>query len=158
MVPHYSTLAWKLPWMEEPGGLQSMGSQRVDTTERLHFHFSLSCIGEGNGNPLQCSCLENPRNGGACWAAVYGVAQSLKRLSSNSSNNRSLLVIYFELSSVFMLTDSLDIFKSKEPWNLPLEASSQGESAVLRLETHISRAQTPVLKQWVSGLKVPSFI
>ena len=55
---------------------------------RLHFHFSLSCIGEGNGNPLQCSCLENPRDGGACWAAVYGVAQSrirLKQLSSSSS-------------------------------------------------------------------------
>ena len=57
-------------------------------TERLHFHFSLSCIGEGNGNPLQCSCLENPRDGGAWWAAVYGVTQSrtrLKRLSSSSS-------------------------------------------------------------------------
>ena len=56
-------------------------------TERLHFHFSLSCIGEGNGNPLQCSCLENPRDGGVWWAAVYGVAQSqtrLKRLSSSS--------------------------------------------------------------------------
>ena len=49
--------------------------------ERLHFHFSLSCIGEGNGNPLQCSCLENPRDGGAWWAAVYGVAQSQTRLS-----------------------------------------------------------------------------
>ena len=60
-----------------------------DTTEQLHFHFSLSCIGEGNDNPLQCSCLENPRDGGACWAAVYGVAQSqtwLKWLSSSSSN------------------------------------------------------------------------
>ena len=58
-------------------------------TERLHFHFSLSCIGEGNGNPLQYSCLENPRDGGAWWAAVYGVAQSqtrLKRLSSSSSS------------------------------------------------------------------------
>ena len=48
----------------------------LDMTERLHFHFSLSCIGEGNGNPLQCSCLENSRDGGAWWAAVYGVAQS----------------------------------------------------------------------------------
>ena len=58
-------------------------------TEQLHFHFSLSCIGEGNGNPLQCSCLENPRDGGTWWAAVYGVAQSqtrLKRLSSSSSS------------------------------------------------------------------------
>ena len=85
MAPHSSTLAWKIPWMEEPGRLQSMGSLESDTTERLHFHFSLSCIGEGNGNPLQCSCLENPRDGGACWAAVYGVAESrtrLKRLSS----------------------------------------------------------------------------
>ena len=75
MAPHSSTLAWKIPQTEEPGGLQSMGSLR-DTTERLHFHFSLSCIGEGNGNPLQCSCLENPRDGGAWWAAVYGVAQT----------------------------------------------------------------------------------
>ena len=61
MAPHSSTLAWKIPWTKEPGRLQSMGSQRV--TEQLHFHFSLSCIGEGNGNPLQCSCLENPRDG-----------------------------------------------------------------------------------------------
>ena len=86
MAPHSSSLAWIIPWMEKPGGLQSMGSLRVDTTERLHFHFSLSCTGEGNGNPLQCSCLENPRDGGAWWAAVYGVAQSqtrLKRLSSS---------------------------------------------------------------------------
>ena len=60
MGPHSSTLAWKIPWMEEPGGLQSWGREESDTTERLHFHFSLSCIGEGNGNPLQCSCLENP--------------------------------------------------------------------------------------------------
>ena len=81
MAPHSSTLAWKIPWMEEPGGMQSMGSQRVqDTTGRLHFDFSLSCIGEGNGNPLQYSCLENPKDGGAWWAAVYGVAQSRTRL------------------------------------------------------------------------------
>ena len=86
MAPDSSTLAWKLPWTEEPGRLQSMGSLESDTTERLHFHFLLSCIGEGNGNPLQCSCLENPRDGGAWCAAVYGVAQSqtrLKRLSSS---------------------------------------------------------------------------
>ena len=76
MATHSSTLAWKIPWTEEPGRLQSMGSRRVDATERLHFHFSLSRIGEGSGNPLQCSCLENPREGGAWWAAVYGVAQS----------------------------------------------------------------------------------
>ena len=67
-----------------------------DTTERVHFHFSLSCIGEGNGNPLQCSCLENPGDGGARWAAVYGVTQSwtrLKRLSSSSSKMILLLTV-----------------------------------------------------------------
>ena len=80
MAPHSSTLAWKIPQTEEPGGLQSIGSLGVDMTERLHFHFSLSCIGEGNGNPLQCSCLDNPRDGGAWWAAVYGVTQSRTRL------------------------------------------------------------------------------
>jgi len=68
-------------------GCSSWGCKESDTTEQLHFHFPLSCIGEGNGNPLQCSCLENPRDGGAWWA-VYGVAQSwtqLKRLSSSNS-------------------------------------------------------------------------
>ena len=70
-------------------GCHPWGCEESDTTERLHFHFSLSCIGEGNGNPLQCSCLENPRDGGAQWAAVYGVTQSrtrLKRLGSSSSS------------------------------------------------------------------------
>ena len=70
-------------------GCSPWGSKESDTTERLHFHFSLSHIGEGNGNPLQRSCLENPRDGEAWWAAIYGVAQSrtrLKRLSSSSSN------------------------------------------------------------------------
>ena len=68
-----------------------MGSLESDTTEWLHFHFSLSCIGERNGTPLQCSCLENARDGGAWWAAVYGVAQirtGLKQLSSSSSKHK----------------------------------------------------------------------
>ena len=76
MAPHSSTLAWRIPWTEEPGRLQSMGSTELDMTERLHFQFSLACIGEGNGNPLQYSCLETPRDRGAWWAAVYGVTQS----------------------------------------------------------------------------------
>ena len=66
---------WKIPWTEEPGRLQSMGSLESDTTKRLHFHFSLSCIGEGNGNPLQC-CLENPRDrkpGGGPSMGSHGV-------------------------------------------------------------------------------------
>ena len=72
-------------------GCSPWGCEESDTTERLHFHFLLSCIGEGNGNPLHCSCLENPRDGGAWWAAVSGVAQSwtrLKRFSSSSSSAR----------------------------------------------------------------------
>ena len=72
-------------------GCSPWGCEELDMTERLHYHFSLSCIGEGNGNPLQCSCLENPRDGGVWWSAVYGVAQSqtrLKRLSSSSSSSR----------------------------------------------------------------------
>ena len=93
MAPHSSTLAWKIPWTEEPGRRRPTES---DTTERLHFHFSLSCIGEGNGNPLQCSCLENPRDGEAWWAAVYGVAQSqtrLKWLSSSSMEFRQMVTM-----------------------------------------------------------------
>ena len=74
-------------------GCSPWGFEESDTTEQLHFHFSLSCTGEGNGNPLQCSCLENPWDWGAWWAAIYGVAQSwtqLKRLSS-SSNKQGIL-------------------------------------------------------------------
>ena len=93
-------LLWTLQWQPTPAllpgkshgqkslvGCSPWGPEELDTTEWLHFHFSLSCIGEGNGSPLQCSCLENPRDRGAWWAAVYGVAQSrtrLKRLSSSS--------------------------------------------------------------------------
>ena len=77
------------------------GVAESDMTGRLHFHFLLSCIGEGNGNPLQCSCLENPRNGGAWWAAVYGVAQSrtrLKRLSSSSSSSATVVEIILKIA------------------------------------------------------------
>ena len=153
MAPHSSTLAWKIPWMEEPGGLQSMGSLTVrhdwvtslslftfmhwrrkwqlipvflpgesqgwgslvgcrpwgrtelDTTERLHFHFSLSCIGEGNGNSFQCSCLENPRDRGPWWASVYGVAQSRTRRTWLSSSSSSSIALYLSacISSVFKI-------------------------------------------------------
>ena len=107
-MPHglwdLSSLTWRRQWHPTPVllpgrshgrrslvGCSPWGREESDTIERLHFHFSLSCIGEGNGNPLQCSCLENPRDGGAWWAAIYGVAQSrtlLKRLSSSSSLTR----------------------------------------------------------------------
>ena len=74
MATYSTTLAWKIPWTEEPGELQSIGSLRVRHNSATSL--SLSCIGEGNGNPLQCSCLENPRDSGAWWAAIYGVTQS----------------------------------------------------------------------------------
>ena len=80
MATHSSILAWKIHGRRSLVGGSPWDRKESDMTERLHFHFSLSCTGEGNGNPLQCSCLENPRDGGACWAAVYGVAQSRTRL------------------------------------------------------------------------------
>ena len=103
MATHSSTLAWKIPWMKEPGRLQSpWGCEESDTAERLHFHFSLSCIGEGNGNAFQCSCLKTPRDGGAWWAAIYGVTQSRRRLKRlSSSNSSSTLILYCILQKVF---------------------------------------------------------
>ena len=117
MAPHSSTFAWKIPWTEEPGGLQSMGSLESDTTEWLHFNFSLSCIGEGNSNPFQCSCLENPRDGEAWWAAVSGVAQSqtrLKRLSSSSSKLPELIRVGWQVfMRLFTLLSLLSITEVK---------------------------------------------
>ena len=84
-------------------GCSPWGREELDTTERLHFHFSLSCIGEGNGNPLQCSCLENPRDGGAWWAAIYGVAQSWTRLKWLSS----WLLMWLLLFSRTVMSNSL---------------------------------------------------
>ena len=90
MATHSSTLAWKIPWMEEPGRLRSMGSLRDGHDWATSLSRSLSCIGEGNGNPLQCSCLENPGDGGAWWAAIYGLAQSWTRLKWLSSSSSSM--------------------------------------------------------------------
>ena len=84
-----------------PAGYSPWGHEESDTTERLPFHFSLSRIGEGNGNPLQCACLENPRDGGAWWAAIYGVTRSrtrLKRLSSSSSIVHGVVKSWKQLS------------------------------------------------------------
>ena len=101
MAPHSSTLAGKSHGRRSLVGCSPWGREELDTTERLHFHFSLSCIGEGNGNPLLCSCLENPRDRGAWWAAISGVAHSqtrLKRLSSSSSIN----VYKFKVSYMYI--------------------------------------------------------
>ena len=116
-------LPGKIPWTEEPDRLQSMGSWRVGHDWAISLSlFTFMCIGEGNGNPLQCSCLENPRDGGAWWAAAYGVAQSrtrLKRLSSSSSSvcmsvllsvrpTLSLLYLYSCPANRFICTIFLD--------------------------------------------------
>ena len=114
VLDHGARICRRRQWHPTPGllpgkphgrrslvGCSPWGHEESDRTEQLHFHFSLSCIGEGNGNPLQCSCLENPRDGGARWAAISGVAQSwtrLKRLSSSSSYV-SQSVLYKEYSA-----------------------------------------------------------
>ena len=101
MATHSSVLAWRIPRMEEPGGLQSMRSLRVGHDWATSL--SLSCIGEGNGNPLQCSCLENPRDGGAWWEAIYGVAQSWTRLKWLSSiHSREDNVLYSLLTLMWI--------------------------------------------------------
>ena len=99
MATHSSTVAWKIPWVEEPGGPQSMGSLRV----RHDWATSLSRIGEANGNPLRCSCLENPRDGGAWWAAVSGAAQSQTRLRRLSSSSSSKETEYYIISTIWHL-------------------------------------------------------
>ena len=80
MTTHSNILAWEIHVQRSLEGCSPWGHEESDTTEGTRSHFSLSCIGEGNGNPLQCSCLENPRDSGAWWAAIYGVAQSRTRL------------------------------------------------------------------------------
>ena len=112
-------------------GCSPWGCWGSDTTERLHVHFSLSCTGEGNGNPLQCSCLENPRDGGAWWAAIYGVALIrtwLKRLSSLAA---SLLIQLFECTSAWSTQGpftcsflSLECFPFPQPGHFNLASRS----------------------------------
>ena len=105
-------------------GWSPWGCKESDTTERLHFHFSLSCIGEGNGSPLQCSCLENPRDGGAWWAAVYGVAQSrtqLKWLSSSSSSRTHSVYGVMKKTLTYPVTQGLLVYSS--PSNSPFSPS-----------------------------------
>ena len=113
-------------------GCSLWGREESDTTEQLHFHFSLSCIGEGNGNPLQYSCLENPRDRGAWWAAVYGVAQSrtqLKQLSSSSSS-----IQYLDLQGgtvVKNLPAKQETWVRSLGWEDPLEKEMATHSSTL---------------------------
>ena len=116
-------------------GCSPWGRQESDTTERLHFHFSLSCIGEGNGSPLQCSCLENPRDGGAWWAAVCGVAQSrtrLKRLSGSSE----LTPDSQEHGSYFRCCSVVPEIEIPTPW-LPLQSTRHGSFCSSSLDSSV---------------------
>ena len=127
-------------------------------TGRLPFHFSLSCIGEGNGNLLQCSCLENPRDGGAWWAAVYGVAQSrtrLKQLSSSSSSSRASLIAQFVKNPPAM-KETLVWFLG---WEDPLEKGYATHSSIYGLPLWLSWSKIrlqcgrPGLFPWIG--KIP---
>ena len=109
MATHPSVLAWRIPGMGEPGGCSSWGRWGSDAIEQLHFHFSLSCIGEGNGNPLQCSCLENPRDRGAWWAAVYRVAQSRPRLKRLSSSKNFLQFVVLHTVKGFSIVNEAEV-------------------------------------------------
>ena len=130
MAPHSSTLAWKLPWMEEPGRLQSMGSLRVDLTERLHFHFSLSCIGEGNGNPLHVLAWRIPgmgEPGGLPSVGSHRVGHDWSDLAAaaaahvKGSKNKRSFPAFYSLSRAYIpcslpsYGDSVVIFMSS--WN-----------------------------------------
>ena len=95
MAPHSSTFAWKIPWMEEPGRLQSMGSPRVGHAWETSLSLFTFMHWRRKWQPTQCSCLENPRDGGAWWAAVYGVAQSRTWLKWLSGSSIVLLILYF---------------------------------------------------------------
>ena len=192
----YCPRAWRRQWHPTsvllPGkshGRRSLvrcslwGRSESDTTERLHFHFSLSCIGEGNGNPLQYSCLENPRDGGAWWAAVYRVAQSrtqLKRFSSSSSSPRACYLGTIRQEMVFPVViygceswtvkkaerwriDAFELWCWRRLLRVPWTARRSNKSILKEINPFFGRndaeAGTPVLwpphaKSWLIG-KVP---
>ena len=112
-------------------GYSPCGRKELDMAERLHFHFSLSCMGEGNGNPLQHSCLENPRDGGAWWAAVYGVTQSRTQLSDFT------FTFHFNALEKKMATRSSvlawKIPGTGEPGRLPSYGVAQNQTRLKRL-------------------------
>ena len=119
MATYSSTLPWKIPWKEEPGRLQSVGSLRVRHDWATSLSLFLSCPGEGNGNPLQCSCLENPRDGGAWWAAVYRVAQSrtrLKRLRAAGLHEQWLLLL--RISEVAAAVPQIITLRELQSWHV----------------------------------------
>ena len=150
MATHSSTLAWKIPRTEEPGRLQSMGSLRVGHD----WVTSFSCIGVGNGNPLQCSCLENPRDGGAWWAAVCGVTQSqtwLKWVSSSSSMLNPMLGSTLEAQLWAELCPSPMMLKFQAPvpvWPYLKNKILAYDQARVRLLGHGPLGAQPCLILW----------
>jgi len=147
MAPHSNTLTWKIPWTEELGRLQSMGSLRVRHDWATSLSLSLSYIGEGNGNPLQCSCLENPRDEGAWWAAIYGIAQSqtrLKRLSSTAqSRGLGPDQVHFQLNCM--------ILNQRLPWPQKLAMKTMWDKAGSLQVQSMARPlhHSPTLLYWV---------
>ena len=126
-------------------GCSPWGHWGSDTTEWLHFHFSLSCIGEGNGNPLHCSCLENPRDGGAWWAAVHWVAQSrtrLKLLGSSSSSRRECFTVQRHRKSAVVSVKIFDFCVLEKQLRIcfPWWAASHENDLLIWQQTHIPRA------------------
>ena len=167
-----STSSWRRQWHPTPVllpgkshgrrslvGCSPWGHWESGTTERLHFHFSLSCIGEGNGNPLQCSCLENPRDGRAWWAAVYGVEQSwtrLTRLSSSSSSSSHILqglsrVIQPDLLPLLILPTPSPLTSSPCLWSRSLGEDRRGNG---QKEIELSR----FLGRWSRGTVMACFV
>ena len=162
-LPVTAGVSWRRQWHPTPVllpgkshgwrslvGCSPWGHEESDTTERLHFHFSLSCTGEGNGNPLQCSCLENPRDGGAWWAAAYRVAQSQTRLKWLSSSRCWYTLSYWTITSLrtgilsiaIVITDNFH-------WVL-----SVGQALLLAVVTPKKNFRGPVLTcrlAWVSS-------
>ena len=145
METHSSPLAWKTHGQRGLVGCSPRGRYESDTTERLHFHFSLSCIGEGNGNPLQCSCLENPRDDGAWWVAIYGVSQSRTRLKWLSSSRRILNGHWVGVPCTDLKESDL---KSKISHNLQM--------IILRLPLSIKVLETITRSYWCTNSKVRS--
>ena len=142
---------------EEPGSCSPWGREESDTTEWLHFHFSLSCVGEGNGNPLQHSCLENPRDEGAWWAAVYGVSQSQTQLKWLSSSSSRLVITFLPRSKCLLI------------WWLQLQSAVILEPRKIKSATvspsichEVMRPDAMILVFWMLSLKpafsLPSFI
>ena len=152
MATHSSVLAWRIPGMGEPGGLQSMGSLRVGHDWATSLSLSLSCIGEGNGNPLWCSYLENPRDQGAWWAAVSGVAQSRTRLKRLSSSSSSIYINTCVCVSHSVVSDSLwphELSRFHCPWNSPGKNTGVGCHSLLQeiFLTHGSNLSLPCCRQ-----------